>query len=77
MLITEKSLIEKLENPALKACNVLQVGFASVDIVQTGNEYLVLEVNSGIMMEAFAASSPQNYLKAYQIYRQAILAQLD
>ena len=77
ILITEKTLSEKLENLALKACKVLQVNFASVDIVQTGNEYLILEINSGVMMEAFAASSPQNYLKAFQIYRQAILAQLD
>lgn len=77
LLINEKSLIEKLEVLALKACNVLQVRFASVDIVQTGNEYLVLEINSGIMMEAFASTSPNNYNIAKQIYADAILTYLN
>jgi hypothetical protein len=33
----------------------------------------VLEVNSGVMMEAFAAVSGEHYAIAKEVYRQAVL----
>jgi hypothetical protein len=33
----------------------------------------VLEINSGVMMENFAASNPENYEIAKNIYQKAIL----
>ena len=49
------------------------VRFASIDIVSTNEGLKVLEINSGVMMENFAGESPQNYRKAREIYRDAIL----
>jgi len=51
----------------------LNIKFASIDIIRTEGKYKILEVNSGVMMEYFAASSSENYETAKKIYREAIL----
>jgi hypothetical protein len=33
---------------------------------------MVLEINSGVMMESFAARSPENYAAAKAIYARAV-----
>jgi len=62
----------KLTELAIKAANSLSVTFASVDIIETGDEMRILEVNSGIMMEKFIQAAPENYAIAKGIYQQAI-----
>ena len=55
----------------------LNIRFASIDIVLVGNEYKVLEVNSGVMLEFFSRESEENYQIAKCIYRDAIVKMLE
>ena len=61
---------------ALRAARALSIAFASVDIIETGGGYRVLEINSGVMMENFIEAAPGNYEAAKEIYREAVLAML-
>jgi glutathione synthase/RimK-type ligase-like ATP-grasp enzyme len=76
-IIEDRDLITELSNLALKATLAVNVQFASVDIIRTGGKYLVLEINSGIMMETFAQTNDHNYQLAKTIYRQAMLSLMD
>lgn len=56
---------------ALAAANALNLRFGSVDIVSVAGSLMVLEVNSGVMMEALAGV-PGGQALAEQIYAQAL-----
>jgi hypothetical protein len=71
-IINDKALLEKLSDLAVKAVEVVNANFASVDIIISGGKYLVLEINSGIMMENLASLNENNYQTAKNIYDQAI-----
>lgn len=63
-LITDSFLKEELERIALKAANSIGLRFGSVDIIVTDNdEYLILEMNSGVML----------YEKIKPLYKEVIL----
>jgi len=76
--VADADLLEKLSRLAAEAAQALKIKFASVDIIQTTADeeveerYMVLEINSGIMMEKFAASGRDNYLAAKKIYSDAV-----
>lgn len=72
-IVTDKALIKGLSNLALQAAGALNIKFASIDIICTKSDYKILEVNSGVMMEYFAASSSENYEIAKRIYKEAVL----
>jgi ribosomal protein S6--L-glutamate ligase len=77
-VIYDENEKEGLIGMALEAAKALTVEFASVDIIQTKDgERLVLEVNSGVMMENFSRLSEENYEIAKQIYSQAVEKMLD
>ncbi len=71
-------IAKRLEKLAVDAAAACGVRFASVDIVDVDHEStrqsLVLEINSGVMMEAFAAVSDEFYEIAKDAYRKALLA---
>jgi glutathione synthase/RimK-type ligase-like ATP-grasp enzyme len=71
-IITEPALITELSSLALRSAQAVNVRFASVDIICTGGEFKVLEINSGIMMESFARMNSQNYQQAKSIYLEAL-----
>lgn len=71
-ILTDDAMREKVTYLASRAARTLNVNFASIDIVRLGDELRVLEVNSGIMTEAFASQSRENYLTALSIYERAI-----
>ena len=53
----------------------IDLSFASVDIIETeNNELLVLEINSGVMLENLVNLLENGYEIAYNIYREAINA---
>lgn len=54
---------------AMQACGL---SLASVDLVQVNGKMSVLEINTGIMLEHFAASAPACYEQAKSVY-EAIL----
>ena len=69
----DNDLKNKIENLALKVTNSLNITFASIDIIHTtDNKLLVLEGNSGIMMKNFIKQNKDGYYIAYNLYRDAI-----
>ena len=75
--IVEVSKTEILSELALSCVAALDAEFVSVDIVEDECGFEVLEINSGVMMENFAASNPENYEIAKNIYQKAILHYLN
>jgi glutathione synthase/RimK-type ligase-like ATP-grasp enzyme len=57
---------------AKSAQSATNIRFASIDIVQTGGEHLVLEINSGVMMESFAQNLADGREIAKGIYNRAV-----
>ncbi|MFA9465734.1 MAG: RimK family alpha-L-glutamate ligase [Velocimicrobium sp.] len=72
-IVTNPTLFHTLSKLAIRAATALQISFASVDIIATNSSFLVLEVNSGVMMEYFAGESKAYRSIAKEIYREAIL----
>ncbi len=62
----------KLAKLAEKTATTLNLDFCAVDIATCEGEYLVIEVNSGIMFERFSASSAENYYIAKNVYKKAL-----
>jgi glutathione synthase/RimK-type ligase-like ATP-grasp enzyme len=50
---------------AIKAAQAIGIRFASVDIVRTADEWNVLEINSGVMMETLGRHHPEQVGAAY------------
>ena len=51
----------------------LDISFASVDIIYTkDNKLLVLEANSGVMMDNYIKQCNNGYINAYNVYKEAI-----
>lgn len=66
-------LINKLTEIAKKVSNEINLKFGSIDIIETiDNKLLVLEVNSGVMLENYIKIDPNGYTIAKDIYKEAI-----
>ena len=71
--LDDKLLAGKLIKLAKQVCNEINLKFGSVDIIETtNNDLLVLEVNSGVMIENYIRQNPNEYVTAKNIYRSAI-----
>jgi glutathione synthase/RimK-type ligase-like ATP-grasp enzyme len=51
---------------ATRAASAIGIRFASVDVVQAGGRWLVLEINSGVMMESLGRLHPELVTAAYE-----------
>jgi glutathione synthase/RimK-type ligase-like ATP-grasp enzyme len=71
-IIGDPILIGKLGTMAMQAARAVNVHFSSVDIINSGGNFIILEINSGIMMESFAGVNDIHYQMAKEIYREAI-----
>ena len=71
-IIDDPKIINKLTKLSIKTSEALDLVFASIDIVEVDNKYMVLEINAGVMMEHFSSLSEENYKKAKEIYNDAI-----
>ena len=71
--VKDKELISKVQSLATKAYNTLNMRFTSVDIIEleTG-ELLILEINSGVMMENYAQIMKNGVKTVKKIYSKAI-----
>lgn len=66
-------LKEKIVFLAKRVTNLLNITFASVDVINTlDNQLLVLEANSGVTMNKFIIQNDNGYNTSYEIYRDAI-----
>ena len=71
-ILEEEKTINELSILAKKATGLLNLKFASVDIIEVNGIYKILEINSGIMMENFANMNEDNYKLAKSIYKDAM-----
>ena len=67
ILKKDKDSIVSIVNEVLKT----GIKFGSIDIVKSNNEFYVLEVNSGVMMDNLIIEN-NYYDEAYKIYKDAI-----
>ena len=67
------TLKDTLESLALEVSNKLNIFFASIDIIVTNdNKIMVLEANSGVTLNNFVKQSPDYLSIVYNIYKDAI-----
>ena len=71
-VIEDEGLLHQLGQISRHCAAALNIDFASIDIIKVHGDYLVLEVNAGIMMEAFVKLVPDGYAIAKRIYDKAI-----
>ena len=70
----DANLKEKLTNLAISITQKTNIRFASIDIIDTeDNELLVLEINSGVTVDKAINFIPDGYNIAKNIYREAII----
>lgn len=76
--VKDEVIREHVESLALKAAKLLNLKFASIDIIEleTG-ELLILEANSGVMMENFIHYFENGPKIAYSIYEKAVEAMFE
>ena len=74
----DKQLLNELKNLASFAAERIGINFATVDIVKTDeNELLVLELNSGVQARLLLEQHPHLRSKVKSIYRMAILGMFN
>ena len=57
---------------------IIDLNFCSVDIIKTSdNKFLVMEINSGVMMKNFVIQQKNGYGIAKKIYTKAILNMME
>ena len=66
-LIKDPVLVRHLGKLAEKCAAVLNIVFASIDVVEVEGRQLVLEVNAGVMMENFVELVPDGFARAKKI----------
>ncbi len=71
--IADYDLRKRLLNFVSSIIEKVDIGFCSVDVVETiDNELLVMEINSGIMMKNYINIMPNGYTIAKKVYKTAI-----
>jgi glutathione synthase/RimK-type ligase-like ATP-grasp enzyme len=76
-VVEDQSLWARLEQIATAGARELNIHFASIDIIQSQGQLLILEVNAGVMMEKFIRLAPDGYVRAKAIYARAVEAMFD
>lgn len=73
--IEDNVLVGKLTEIAQKVSNEINLNFGSIDIIETvDHKLLVLEANSGVMLENYIRLNPKDYERVKEIYREAIVS---
>ena len=68
-----EELKNRIVELAISVSKAFNISFASIDIIHTTDDkLLVLEANSGVMMDNFIKQYPNGYNYAYGIYKEAI-----
>lgn len=72
-IIEDVKIKDQIQDIVQMVAQKMHVRFASIDVVDCGGEYKVLEINSSVMMEHFSQQDNDLYNIAKEIYREAIL----
>lgn len=76
--IVNPIVLKTVRELSLKAACAIHINFSSVDIIETfSGEFLVIEINSGVVLNQFIEDNPKNYTIAKNIYRKAILSMFE
>jgi glutathione synthase/RimK-type ligase-like ATP-grasp enzyme len=59
ILLEDGDVREECTGIAIEAANAIDIAFASIDVVRVDGDWHVLEINSGVMMEALAKLHPE------------------
>ena len=65
VLLAQGKIWEACVEIAVKAAKSIEMRFGSIDVVQVDGSWQILEVNSGVMMEALGKSHPDLVYAAY------------
>jgi len=71
-MVAEGSLYDQLVELARRAQQAINIRFTSVDMVEANGKLLILEINSGVMMEYFVRHFPEGRPIAKGIYTKAV-----
>lgn len=76
--LEDNILAKDLTKLAKQVCNETNLRFGSIDIIETNNnELLILEANSGVMLENYIKQNPNDFFIAKLIYKEAIKKLFD
>lgn len=76
--IVNPTVLETVQTLSLMAARAIHINFSSVDIIETfSGEFLVMEINSGVVLNQFIEDNPKNYNIAKNIYRQAVFSMFN
>jgi glutathione synthase/RimK-type ligase-like ATP-grasp enzyme len=64
-LLNEGKVQEACVEIAIRAAKAIDIRFASIDVVRVEGAWQVLEINSGVMMEALSKAHPELVYAAY------------
>jgi glutathione synthase/RimK-type ligase-like ATP-grasp enzyme len=65
VLLQQGETRERCVELAIKAAKSIELRFGSIDVVQVGDSWRVLEINSGVVMEALGKTHPELVYAAY------------
>jgi glutathione synthase/RimK-type ligase-like ATP-grasp enzyme len=65
VLLAQGETRERCVELAIKAAKSIDLRFGSIDVVQVDDSWRVLEINSGVVMEAFGKTHPELVYAAY------------
>lgn len=77
LLLENTDVRMKIEGIVNSVVEKMNIRFASIDIIECNNEYKVLEINSGVMMEHFSQQDELSYKIAKSIYKEAVLKMFE
>ena len=72
--VSDPEVTDRLRELAGRTVRELNLRFASVDIIDAEEGFMVLEVNAGVMLEHFSGQNEECYNTAKEIYRKAVLS---
>lgn len=76
--VEDNLLRERLSELAISISKDLGLSFCSIDIIETeDNQLLIMEANSGVMMDSFIELYPNGYEIAKDIYKEAIMKMIN
>lgn len=76
--INNPSTQKVVQELSIAAANSVHINFSSVDVIETIDEkFLVMEINSGVVLNKFIDDDIVNYSIAKRIYKEALLSMFD
>ncbi len=72
-ILQNQDIINNIGTIVSTVVDKMNIRFASIDVAECDDEYKILEINSGVMMEHFSQQDDDSYKIAKEIYREAVL----